>query len=66
MTSKYAPKNLIMEDFVSTTLNAMTTKSAKSANVFLRQDVKTTFHKVGVVGVTLAERVEEMDVFGGW
>ena len=56
MTSRYAPKNLMMEDFVSTTKS---TKSAESANVFLRREVQTKFHKFGVVGVALAENDTE-------
>jgi hypothetical protein len=63
VTSKYAPKNLMMEDFVSTT---MSTKSAESANVFLRRELQTKFHKFGVVGVALAESDKENYVSGDW
>jgi hypothetical protein len=53
----------MMEDFVSTT---MSTKSAESANVFLRRELQTKFHKFGVVGVALAESDKENYVSGDW
>lgn len=65
MTSNYAPKDLMIEDFVSTN-GAMTTKSAKFANVFLRREVQTKFHKFRVTGVELAGRPEDDFVPGGW
>jgi len=65
MTSNYAPKDLMIEDFVSTN-GAMTTKSAKFANVFLRREVQTKFHKFRVTGVEPAGRPEDDFVPGGW
>jgi hypothetical protein len=54
IASKNAPENLKMDDFTQTEHFA----SFKSANVFVKRQIQTKFHRFGVVGVEAADSDE--------
>ena len=62
IASKNAPKNLEMDDFTQTENLA----SFKSANVFVKRQLQTKFHKFGVVGVEAADNDENEENPGLW